>query len=182
MDQAPDHALEKEGQMKLHSIALAAVLAAGAVLVPAQAADTLNIALELPKPEHGPYHRPYVAVWIENAQEQPVKLIELWREKPDWIKDLRRFWRKTGRSDQALVDARTGATKGPGKYQLSWNGQDNAGQPVAAGSYLLVVEAAREHGGRNLVKQAFNWDGSAVDIQVKAGSEIGAITLSNGAK
>jgi hypothetical protein len=32
------------------------------------------------------------------------------------------------------------------------------------------------------VKQAFNWDGSAVDIQVKAGSEIGAIQLSKGAK
>ena len=46
----------------------------------------------------------------------------------------------------------------------------------------LVIEAAREHGGRNLVKQAFHWDGSAVDIQVKAGSEIGAIQLSNGAK
>ena len=148
----------------------------------ASAAAPLHIQLELPKPEHGPYHRPYVAVWIEDAKEQPVKLIELWREKPDWIKDLRRFWRKTGRSDQALVDARTGATKGPGKYQLSWDGQDNAGKPVAAGQYLLVVEAAREHGGRNLVKQAFQCDGSAVDIQVKAGSEIGAITLSKGAK
>ena len=168
--------------MKLHSMALATALALCTLLVPAQAADKLNIALELPKPEHGPYHRPYVAGWIEDAKEQPVKLIELWREKPDWIKDLRRFWRKTGRSDQALVDARTGATKGPGKYQLSWDGQDNAGNTVAAGQYLLVVEAAREHGGRNLVKQAFHWDGSAVDIQVKAGSEIGAINLSKGAK
>ncbi len=168
--------------MKLHLIALAAVMAVGSIVLPAQAADTLNITLELPTSAHGPYHRPYVAVWIEDATEQPVQLIELWREKPDWIKDLRRFWRKTGRSDQALVDARTGATKGPGKYQLRWNGQDNAGKPVAAGAYLLVVEAAREHGGRNLVKQAFNWDGSAIAINVKAGSEIGAITLSNGAK
>lgn len=168
--------------MKLHLIAVAAVLAFGTALTPVHAADTLNIALELPKQEHGPYHRPYVAVWIEDAKEQPVKLIEIWQEKPDWIKDLRRFWRKTGRSDQALVDARTGATKGPGKYQLNWKGDDNAGNPVTAGQYLLVVEAAREHGGRNLVKQAFNWDGSAIDIQVKAGSEIGAIQLSKGAK
>jgi hypothetical protein len=168
--------------MKLHSMALAAALAFGTLFTPVQAADQLNIALELPKPEHGPYHRPYVAVWIEDAKEQPVKLIELWREKPDWIKDLRRFWRKIGRSDQPLVDARTGATKGPGKYQLSWNGADNAGKPVAPGQYLLVVEAAREHGGRNLVKQAFTWDGSAVAINVKAGSEIGAINLSKGAK
>jgi hypothetical protein len=168
--------------MKLSAIALVTALAFSTAVMPVQAADSLTIALELPKQEHGPYHRPYVAVWIEDAKEQPVKLIELWREKPDWIKDLRRFWRKTGRSDQALVDARTGATKGPGKYQLSWKGDDNAGNPVLAGQYLLVVEAAREHGGRNLVKQAFQWDGSAVDIQVKAGSEIGAIQLSKGAK
>ncbi len=168
--------------MKLHSIAVAVVFAVGTALIPAQAADTLYIALELPKPEHGQYHRPYVAVWIEDAQEQPVKLIALWQEKPDWIKDLRRFWLKIGRSDQTLVDARTGATKGPGKYKLSWDGDNNAGEAVVAGQYLLVVEAAREHGGRNLVKQAFKWDGSAVDLQVKAGSEMGAITLSNGAK
>jgi len=168
--------------MKLHALALATALVAGTLLTSAQAAENLQISLELPTQQQGPYLRPYVAVCIEDSAEQPVKLIELWREKPDWIKDLRRFWRKIGRSDQALVDARTGATKGPGKYQLSWQGDDDAGNAVATGQYLLVVEAAREHGGRNLVKQAFPWDGSAVDIQVKAGSEIGAIQLSKGAK
>lgn len=164
----------------MRKVSLALLLMSGLVL-PATASE-LEIALQLPKISEGQYHRPYVAVWVEDSSEKSVRLIEIWREKPDWIKDLRRFWRKTGRSDQALVDARTGATKGPGKYQLSWNGQDNSGKAVAAGQYLLVVEAAREHGGRNLVKQAFNWDGSAVDIQVKAGSEIGAIQLSKGAK
>lgn len=145
------------------------------------AAAPLQIRLELPKPAHGPYHRPYVAVWVEDANEKPVRLLEIWREKPDWIKDLRRFWRKTGRADQPLVDARTGATKGPGQYQLSWDGLDDQGAAVAKGDYVLVLEAAREHGGRNLVKQAFRWDGSAVDISVKAGSELGEIRLTKGA-
>lgn len=162
--------------MKFAPVTLALLMVSGSV-----AAGALNIQLELPKPEHGPYHRPYVAVWVEDAKEKPVRLIEIWREKPDWIKDLRRFWRKTGRADQPLVDARTGATKGPGLYQLSWDGMDDKGAAVAKGEYLLVVEAAREHGGRNLVKQVFTWDGSAVAINVKAGSEIGQILLTKGA-
>ena len=143
-------------------------------------AASLQIELALPKPDHGPYHRPYVAVWIEDQAEKPVRLLEIWREKPDWIKDLRRVWRKTGRADQPLVDARTGATKGPGVYHLKWQGDDNAGKLVGAGEYLLVIEAAREHGGRNIVKQKFNWDGSAIDLSLPAGSEIGAVSLKSG--
>lgn len=157
------------------------VLAAAVGLALPLAAADLQINLALPKISEGQYHRPYVAVWVEDSTEKPVRLIEIWREKPDWIKDLRRFWRKTGRADQPLVDARTGATKGPGSYQLQWDGHDDQGKPVAAGQYQLVIEAAREHGGRNLVKQKFDWDGKAIDIQVPAGSEIGAVRLSRSA-
>ncbi|WP_288739676.1 DUF2271 domain-containing protein, partial [uncultured Rheinheimera sp.] len=123
------------------------------------AQQELEIQVELPKIDTGTYHRPYVAVWIENEQQQPVRLIEAWLEKPDWIKDLRRFWRKLGRSEPQLVDAKTGATKGPGSYKVRWDGKDEQGKAVAAGTYVLFVEAAREQGGRNLAKQAFTWDG-----------------------
>lgn len=140
-------------------------------------AQDLEISLQLPKVSEGQYHRPYVAVWVEDSSEKSVRLIEIWREKPDWIKDLRRFWRKTGRSDQPLVDARTGATKGPGTYQLRWDGKDDQGAAVANGEYQLVIEAAREHGGRQLVKQKFNWDGSAIAVNVAAGNEIGQVQL-----
>ena len=152
-------------------------LLATLLLSSATQAATLQIEFALPKPEQGQYHRPYVAVWIEDQAEKPVRLLEIWREKPDWIKDLRRFWRKTGRADAQLVDARTGATKGPGVYHLRWLGDDNAGSPVSKGQYFLVIEAAREHGGRNLVKQAFQWDGSDVNVSLPAGSEIGAVKI-----
>ncbi len=165
--------------MKKMKVAAAVAMLLSVCSAPSYA-NSLQIEFALPKPEHGPYHRPYVAVWIEDQAEKPVRLIEIWREKPDWIKDLRRFWRKTGRADQPLVDARTGATKGPGVYHLKWLGDDNAGKAVAAGEYLLVIEAAREHGGRNIVKQKFNWDGSAIDLALPAGSEIGAVTLKSG--
>ncbi|ALZ74615.1 DUF2271 domain-containing protein [Rheinheimera sp. F8] len=159
----------------MKKISVALVLLSGLVL-PATASD-LEIALQLPKISEGQYHRPYVAVWVEDSSENSVRLIEIWREKPDWIKDLRRFWRKTGRADQPLVDARTGATKGPGQYRLRWDGKDDKGAAVPNGEYQLVIEAAREHGGRQLVKQKFNWDGSAVALSVAAGNEIGQVQL-----
>ncbi len=145
----------------------------------AMAEQQLEIQVELPKIETGSYHRPYVAVWIENEQQQPVRLVEAWLEKPDWIKDLRRFWRKLGRSEPQLVDARTGATKGPGSYKVRWDGKDEQGNAVAAGNYVLFVKAARERGGRNLAKQVFTWDGSAVQIEIKASKELGKIKLTS---
>ncbi|MBU1621657.1 MAG: DUF2271 domain-containing protein [Gammaproteobacteria bacterium] len=145
----------------------------------AMAQPELEVQVELPKIETGTYHRPYVAVWIENEQQQPVRLVEAWLEKPDWIKDLRRFWRKIGRSEPQLVDAKTGATKGPGSYKVRWDGKDEQGKAVAAGNYVLFVEAAREQGGRNLAKQAFTWDGSAVQIEIKASTELGKIKLTS---
>ena len=145
----------------------------------AMAQQELEIQVELPKIDTGTYHRPYVAVWIENEQQQPVRLVEAWLEKPDWIKDLRRFWRKLGRSEPQLVDAKTGATKGPGSYKVRWDGKDEQGKAVAAGNYVLFVEAAREQGGRNLAKQAFTWDGSSVQIEIKASKELGKIQLTS---
>lgn len=145
----------------------------------AMAQPELEVQVELPKIETGTYHRPYVAVWIEDEQQQPVRLVEAWLDKPDWIKDLRRFWRKLGRSEPQLVDAKTGATKGPGSYKVRWDGKDEQGKAVAAGNYVLFVEAAREQGGRNLAKQAFTWDGSAVQIEIEASTELGKIKLTS---
>ncbi len=160
--------------MKKIAVLVFAGAFSSSVATSAQAAQ-LQIDVAIPQVTEGEAHWPYVAVWIENQQEQPVRLVEIWRQKPDWLKDLRRFWRKIGRSDKALVDARTGATKGPGEYRLVWNGQDNQGVDVAPGKYVLVVEAARENGGRNMVKQAFDWNGSAVNLSIAAGSELGEI-------
>lgn len=154
---------------------LAGLVLAGLATV-LQAAE-MHIKLELPELQAAQYYRPYVAVWIEDEQQQPVKLLAVWQEKSDWLKDLRRFWRKTGRSDARLVDGMTGATRGPGNYQLSWNGRDNNGAEVAAGQYILFVEAAREQGGRSLQRQPFNWDGSAATLQQPAAPELGQLTV-----
>ena len=63
----------------MRKVSLALVLLSGLVL-PATASE-LEIALQLPKISEGQYHRPYVAVWVEDSSEKSVRLIEIWREK-----------------------------------------------------------------------------------------------------
>lgn len=138
-------------------------------------AAATEISLQLPQIETSQYHRPYVAVWVEDAQQQPVKLIALWVQKPDWLKDLRRFWRKIGRSDTALVDAISSATQKSGSYTLQWDGKDDQGRELTAGTYTLLVEAAREQGGRSLVKHEFKWPATGAFIEIAAEGELGNI-------
>ncbi|MCC5853069.1 MAG: DUF2271 domain-containing protein [Alkalimonas sp.] len=162
--------------MRLLLIPVAWLLGFG-LLAPTSQAQELSISLELPVIETAQYYRPYVAVWVEDETQQSVRLIALWRKEPDWLKDIRRFWRKIGRSETELVDARTGATRTPGRYQLSWDGLDDAGKPVPAGQYTLLVEASREQGGRSLQRQSFQWDGSSQQYTQDAMPELGELRI-----
>ena len=95
-----------------------------------------------------PYHRPYVAIWLETEKRKGVETLSVWYgdEQEEWLKDMRQWWRKLGRSKP--FDQVSGATRKPGNYQIHW--QSNS---LAAGTYYLCVEAAREAGGRELLRQ-----------------------------
>lgn len=140
-------------------------------------AASLDITVIVPEISTSQYYRPYVSVWVEDAQQKPVKLITVWTKEEDWLKDMRRFWRKIGRSDRPLVDAMSGATRTPGTYRLQWDGKDDAGKVVPAGSYTLYVEAAREKGGRTLQKVDFTLDGTAQRLTADGAEELGELVV-----
>lgn len=158
--------------MKNSSLAL---LLLGATQVQAQ---QVNIELTLPA---GAQYRPYVAVWVENAKQQQVRTLAVWRKEDDWLKDMRRWWRKAGRYDQGELDAVTSATRKPGQYRVQWDGTDLQGQPLASGEYRINVEAAREHGSRSLVQQRIQLGGEAARYHLKPTEELGDIIISTGA-
>ncbi|CAM5224046.1 PepSY-associated TM helix domain-containing protein [Alishewanella longhuensis] len=162
------------GRITLKRISISLVSAALFAFSPLQATEA-EITLQIPEIETAQYYRPYVAVWVENAEQQSVKLIALWRKEPDWLKDIRRFWRKIGRSEPELVDAMTGATRTPGKHRLTWDGKDDQGNALAAGSYTLYVEASREQGGRSLQKIDFKLDGTPYQLTAAAAEELGEL-------
>lgn len=137
----------------------------------------VSITFELPRPESSEYHRPYVAVWIEQ-NNKAVRTLSVWQKEDDWLKDIRRWWRKAGRYGAAEVDGVTGATRAPGTYQLSWDGKDQNGAMVE-GDYTILLEASRENAGRDLHKIRVT-PGDKTTYHAAGKPEIGPVEISLG--
>ena len=162
----------------MHKLTLAAA-AAGAVATPAAAAD-LNVSIEIPRLSVAAYHRPYVAVWIERPDNTAVRTLAVWyevsnvAEGKDWLKDMRTWWRRGGRSMTLPADGISSATKAPGRHTVSAPGARLRNLP--AGDYVLVVEAARELGGREAVRVPFRW-GAPNSGRASGSTELGAVVV-----
>jgi len=89
--------------------------------------------------------RPYVAVWIETTSGTLVRVLAFWANKAKYYPELSGFWNMASR-DQHLLYSTARATREPGKYQLVWDGLDDAHKPVPPGTYRVVVETNQEHG------------------------------------
>lgn len=123
----------------------------------------LLINFEINNPGQGGYHRPYVAVWIEDKEGSPVRTLELWFQQGGrgmrWLRDLRAWVR--GENMRKLVDGgdlaatSSSPTRQPGKYSVAWDGKDDKKKPVAQGEYFICIEAAREHGTYQLIRKNF---------------------------
>ena len=73
------------------------------------------------------------------------------------------------------VDGVSGPTKPAGTHQIDLTAAIAA---LPQGSYHLIVEAAREVGGRELLSVPFTWDGTTLQSDpVQGSSELGTITL-----
>nr|WP_315495063.1 DUF2271 domain-containing protein [uncultured Rhodoferax sp.] len=134
-------------------------------------AASLTVELTLPGAQSGAtYYRPYLAVWIENAQDQSVATtLAVWydqRLRNDlgkmWLRNLRTWWRKAGESMELPADGVSGATRVAGKHLLRYETTQANLAKLPAGDYNVAVEVAREQGGRELVRAPFHWHGASV--------------------
>lgn len=140
------------------------------------AVDKVSIQYEIPELAVQPYHRPYVAIWIENNDRDGIETLDVQHEKKKWLKDMRQWWRRIGRSETPPYDAVSSATKKPGKYKLEWI-SDKVVDPKIT-EYWLVIEAAREEGGRELLRQKVLLGTSEAQSYILNGkSELGEISI-----
>jgi thiamine biosynthesis lipoprotein ApbE len=102
-----------------------------------------QVTLSLPLTARG--KRPYVAVWVEDSSGRLVRGLALWVDKSKYYSDLSTLWDHLHGNFGALRSV-TRATRGPGKYDLVWDGLDNDRKGVARGSYRIIVETNQEHG------------------------------------
>lgn len=163
---------------------LLTVTLTGMATVPAVAAE-MNVKVEIPRLTVAEYHRPYVSMWVERADQTPVSTLAVWydgKNKEDggtkWLKDMRQWWRKTGRDMQMPADGISGATRAPGEHALTFTDGKTPLGKLPAGSYQLVVEAAREVGGRELVRVPFTWPPQAAQkANAKGEHELAGVSV-----
>jgi hypothetical protein len=127
-------------------------------------AGELKVALEIPRLDVAEYHRPYTALWIEREGEGVVANLAVWydlemREDKgeEWLKDMRQWWRRTGRELEMPIDGVSGATRAPGTHTINFTEGNAPLGKLTAGQYTLMLEAAREVGGREVLKIPFQW-------------------------
>lgn len=133
----------------------------------------VNFTITLPTIVAKKYRRPYVALWLEDADGKPVRTVTVWGNNPRWIKDLPQWWR-FAKNDGTLVKSVSRATRVPGKYSVVWDGKDDNGTSLPRGTYTVWVEVHREHG--KLVRQTgkLTCGAEPVNLTLAANAETGA--------
>ncbi len=168
--------------MKLpHSLALAALPLISGWAVGAD----LAVKFDLPALNVAEYHKPYVAIWVERADASVASNLAVLYDvkKKDnagvkWVKDLRQWWRKAGRDLSLPMDGVSGATRSTGEQTMNFGPARTQFDKLPAGDYKLVIEAARESGGRELVRVPFTLPVKAAQSAAAAGKEeLGAVSL-----
>jgi hypothetical protein len=156
----------------------------GMIAAPAFAAD-VQVTVNIPRLNVAEYHRPYVAVWLERPDQSFVGNLAVWydlklkdNEGTKWLKDLRQWWRRSGRELNMPVDGLSSATRAPGEHRLAIDTAKGPLSSLPQGEYHLVIEAAREVGGREILRIPFQWPVKATQsLKVQGGHELGEISL-----
>ena len=115
----------------------------------------MSLKLELPEIQNTQYLRPYVAVWIEKADDTFVSTLSLWHMVKDkrgnpqtngdrYLNSLRNWWKQSGATSQMPIDGLSSATRAPGEHELVFKQGTAPLNTLTPGQYQLVVEAARE--------------------------------------
>ncbi|MBE9665102.1 DUF2271 domain-containing protein [Mucilaginibacter boryungensis] len=139
----------------------------------------LSINIELAQIEGMRVHRPYLAVWVVDADKKPVRSIALWYNKPRYLNDMRAWYSAyydEFTSNSNNISSTTSATRGPGKYTLKWDGKNDKGEFVKQGKYTIYIEAAREHGTYQLITQDMDFK-KPEQITLTPNTEIAAASL-----
>lgn|SRR5688500_7274779 len=174
--------------MRIRSASAALLCAVAA----SASAATLDVTVTIPRMDVAEYHRPYVAAWIEREDRSVAANLAVWYQQKaakdaqsgkmesgtKWLADLRQWWRRSGREQTLPIDGVSGATRPAGEHRLHFESGKAPLGDLAAGRYKLVVEAAREVGGREVLTIPFDWPPQApqhLDAQGK--TELGALRL-----
>jgi thiamine biosynthesis lipoprotein len=140
----------------------------------------LVVNLEINLQKEGFAKRPYVAVWVEDENHAPVRTIAVWHEKDRYLPELKSWYlkyRDIYTTDKNVLSTVSSATRSAGKYTEKWDGKDDRGNYVKPGKYIIKIEATREHGTYQLMRQELDWNNTPQQINLPGNVEIASASL-----
>ncbi|MCP5515870.1 MAG: DUF2271 domain-containing protein [Verrucomicrobiales bacterium] len=144
-------------------------------------AGEVVVQLELARITNQRAARPFVAVWIADEDRYPVRTLALWFNSPRWLPDLRSWYQdeqlRSLTENSEIIATVSSATRAPGRYTLKWDGRDNTGKPVKPGRYTVLIEASREHGTHQLMKQEIEFPGPFREVPLPGNVEIASASV-----
>lgn len=140
----------------------------------------LIVNLEINLQKEGVVKRPYVAVWIEDENHAAVRTISVWHGSDRYMPELKSWYLKYRglyATDKNFSGSVTSATRPAGKYTVKWDGKDDKGDYVKPGKYIIKIEASREHGTYQLMRQEIVCDETPKTISLPGNIEIASVSL-----
>ncbi|WP_406696510.1 DUF2271 domain-containing protein [Singulisphaera sp. Ch08] len=154
---------------------------------PKCAHHTLVMSYEIspPKSKTSRDRRPYVAIWVEDKDRLAVRTLMLSVQAnapgPRWIPDLKHWYQ----ADQVrklvdkvdLVETISRATRPAGNYKVIWNGKDDRGASLPAGTYTIAIEVAREHGTHQIIRKELILANEPIVEELKGNVELKSASI-----
>lgn len=123
---------------------------------------------------------PYVAIFVTNEAGQLVRTLTHLGDHPPRFLDSNYVWYGVFTGKGGQLSAVTRPSRVPGKYAITWDGKDDAGNLVGQGKYTIKIEVSREHGGHSLQEISLTLGAVAATGSAAALPESGPATASYG--
>ena len=118
----------------------------------------------------GLFRNPHVAVWIENPAGELVRTVFV--KDLDGANTMDSWYGALGRTETT-----SSSTKPAGSNSVEWDLSDDAGGRVAAGEYYVCIEASREMGPYELVRQRVRFGRKAATHYLRASGELASAVV-----
>jgi hypothetical protein len=111
-----------------------------------------------------------VSLWIEQRKGQ-----RYWTELTRWYREDSK---RVTAGGAATAQTITGATRTAGDYNVAWTGARYDGSRAAQGTYYVCIEAAREHGPYELIREPLTLGTTKLDQPLTPKGELTAASAS----
>lgn len=113
---------------------------------------------------------PHIAVWIEDAAGELVRTVSV--KDMDGVNSMDAWYGALGSTETT-----SSSTKPAGSNNVEWDLTDDAGRRVDAGEYHVCIEASRDMGPYELVRQRVRFGRKPATHYLRASGELAAAVV-----